>query len=113
MSKKTLKQIQIERTVMNTCSIVDVLFSNKVITKELILSVIPIGWNISSRAYIDGYRYFERDLQVRPEDIADLFSTLSRNRIHIQDYFQSEKNDGYLTIRLNVVIDSTKHIHLI
>lgn len=33
MAKKTLKQIQIERTVMNTCSIVDVLFSNKVITK--------------------------------------------------------------------------------
>lgn len=62
MAKKTLKQIQIERTVMNTCSIVDVLFSNKVITKELILSVIPIGWNISSRVYIDGYRYFERDL---------------------------------------------------
>lgn len=62
MAKKTLKQIQIERTVMNTCSIVDVLFSNKVITKELILSVIPICWNISSRAYIDGYRYLERDL---------------------------------------------------
>lgn len=62
MAKKTLKQIQIERTVMNTCSIVDVLFSNKVITKELILSVIPISWNISSRAYIDGYRYLERDL---------------------------------------------------
>ena len=51
---------------MNTCSIVDVLFSNKVITKELILSVIPIGWNISSRAYPDGYRYFERDFEVRP-----------------------------------------------
>ena len=111
MIKKSFKQWQIDKNIIDACSSVDRFLTTKCQTLSLLQLILPIGWRISRQE--QKLRYIERDLQIKQEDLNNVYMTIKNNKVHIHNFFQSEFNSDFLTIRLNVVITEFEQIRIL
>lgn len=106
------KQYQLEKNIVDAATAMTRLTSNRVQTVGLLQLVLPLGWRISKKDD-NKTRWVERDLQCKQSDLYNVFQTLKHNKIHIHNYFESDFNKDFLTVRLNVVIDSNDILSVI
>ena len=93
--KQTIKQYQIEKSIADVCYVVDRFLTTKCQTLSLLQLILPIGWRISRQE--QKLRYIERDLQIKQSDLHNVYMTISKNKIHIHQFFESSFNKDFIT----------------
>ena len=110
--KNTFKQWQIEKNIVDATSSIERFFTTRVRTLGLLQLILPIGWRISQ---IDEskLKWIERDIQCTDGELYNVFTSLRNNKVHIYNYFQSDFNKDYITVRLNINIDTNDRLILL
>lgn len=109
--RTTWKTYQFERNIIDATCAMERLLTSRVQTVGLLQLILPIGWRLSKTE--DKVKYVERDLEIKPQDINNVYLSLRNNKVHILNYFECLTNTDMLTIRLNVVVDEYERIKLI
>lgn len=110
--KNSFKQWQIEKNIVDATSSIERFFTTRVRTVGLLQLILPIGWRISK---IDEskLKWVERDIQCTDGELYNVFTSLRNNKVHIYNYFQSDFNKDYITVRLNINIDTNDRLILL
>lgn len=111
MFKSSFKQFQVDKTILDACSITEKFLTTKCRTINLLSLVLPIGWRVGKPE--NKVRFIERDLQIKQSDINNVYMTIKRNKIHIYQFFESNFNKDFITVRLNIVINELDQIEVI
>lgn len=108
MSKiQTMKQWQMETNVMYVVSLLSQVTRTIGANDALLKNVLPQGWGLSS---LEGYfKFVQKDFQAKETDFAEISKVLklSKRSINILKVFPSEKEKGFVTVRMNVVVATT------
>lgn len=110
--KNSFKQWQIEKNIVDATSSIERFFTTRVRTLGLLQLIIPIGWRIS-KADENKTRWVERDIQCNDNDLYNVYASLRNNKVHIYNYFQSDFNKDFVTVRLNINIDTNDRLILL
>lgn len=107
--KTSIKQWQIEKNIADCCYVLERYLNQRVKMFSLLKCILPIGWKITN-INDDGYKYIERSFQAHQNDFYNVYQSLKRNKVHVYQYYQSEFNKDFTTIRINLVIDKDENI---
>ena len=108
----SFKQWQIEKNIVDATSSIERFFTTRVRTVGLLQLSLPIGWRIS-KADESKLKWVERDIQCTDSELYNVFTSLRNNKVHIYNYFQSDFNKDYITVRLNINIDTNDRLVLL
>lgn len=111
MFKSSFKQWQVDKNILDACSIIEKFLTTKCRTINLLTLVLPIGWRVGKPE--NKVRYIERDLQIKQSDLHNVYMTISKNKIHIHQFFESSFNKDFITVRLNLVINELDQIEVV
>lgn len=106
--KTTIKQWQLEKNIADTCYILERYLTQRVKMFSLLQCILPVGWKITKLQ--DGYKYIERSFQAKQNDFYNVYQSLKRNKVHVHQYYESEFNREFITVRINLAIDKDENI---
>lgn len=92
-----------DKNIIDASYAIERFLTTKCQTLNLLKLILPIGWRISKVE--NKLKWVERDLQVTQEEINNVYMSTKNNKVHIYNYYQSDFNKDFLTVRLNVVVD--------
>lgn len=107
----TFKEWQIGRNICDCCSSVERFLTTRVRTLGLLQLILPVGWRISRAE--NKVKWVERDIQVKQDVLNNVYLSLRNNKVHIYNYFESDFNRDFITIRININIDEYDRISIV
>lgn len=110
--KNSWKQYILERNIIDCCTAMTRLLSNRVITLGLLQLILPSGWRIS-KIDENKLKWIERDLQCSASDLYNVYTSTRNNKVKVYNYFDADFNKDFQTVRLNITIDELERIKLI
>lgn len=111
MFKSSFKQWQVDRNIIDACAAINMFLSTKVKTIGLLQLILPNGWYISKTE--NKVKWVERQLQISQLDLVNVYNTIRNNKIHIYQYYPNERDNTFIIVRLNVIIDINDRIVLL
>lgn len=109
MRPNTIKQYQIEKSIVDCCYVLERYLNQRVKIYSLLQCILPIGWKITPLGE-DGYKYIERSFQAKQGDFYNVYQSMKGNKVHVYNYYESSFNKDFTTIRLNLAIDKDENI---
>ena len=111
MVKTQWKTYQLSKNICDCSVALERFLSNRVQTIGLLQLILPVGWRISKQE--NKVKYIERDVQCVPNDLNNVYMALQRNKVHIYQYFESDFNKDFITVRMNVIVNEYDLIQLL
>ena len=108
----TFKEWQINKNVVDCCSSIERFLTTKCKTIGLLQLVLATGWRISKQD-TNKVRWVERDLQVKQDSLNNLYLSTKQNKVHIYQFYESDFNKYFITLRLNINVDEHDKVYLI
>lgn len=108
----TFKQWQMEKNIVDCCYVIERFLTTRCRTIGLLQLLLPIGWKITKQDS-DKKRYLERSFETSTSSLNSIFLTLKNNKVRIYNFYPSDFNKDFTTIRLNIVIDEYDKVTLV
>lgn len=108
----TFKEWQINKNVIDCATAIERFLTTKCQTVGLLQLVLATGWRISK---IDSnkVKWVERDLQCKQDTLNNLYLSTKQNKVHIYQFYESEFNKDFITVRLNINVDEYDKVYLV
>ena len=100
----TFKEWQINKNVIDCTTAIERFLSTKCRTVGLLQLVLATGWRIS-KMDSNKVKWVERDLQCKQDTLNNLYLSIKNNMVHIYQFYESDFNKDFITVRLNINID--------
>ena len=110
--KNSWKQYQIERSIVDCCTSLELFLKTPCQTIQLLGLILPVGWKISNLDK-DNIRHIERNFQVHPNQLNNVYTTLRNNKVHVHNFYPADFNKDFVTVRINLTIDRFDRVLLI
>ena len=108
----TFKEWQINKNVIDCATAIERFLTTKCQTVGLLQLVLATGWRIS-KMDSNKVKWVERDLEVKQDSLTNLYLSIKNNKVHIYQFYESEFNKDFITLRFNINIDEHDKVSLI